>query len=415
MLGWGLCDGGLWLLGQASQHTVASKLGKRLPFASMWSYGSLRSWRDVAACSLKVRGLTAQVEVDATAILCLCREPEQTTDDMAAAMEKIADDLVQQFEQEWKPAAENMEKATKAFDDLEGLMSSQLHASGALAIGVGLRQAHVPPQWLLPMAVSHSKLCAPPVFTLSKACACKLPVKVIAEKLHWGPWLPAGLMDGPDGFDSSLSVWQSTGWAEVESLRKKLEDLPELRELVRQLGRAGGVGPLRRAPEEVNLVVSRCQADGAAGVGRSGPSPGRLAASGLALQPPATGVAADIQLSRDGRSGLLLMLLISLFPEELVWHLMSNASCQGLARHGCCSRCQCPLPAAFGSDQHSQPPGTATLSLSGLLPQLPQPPVCRCASQGALRASFGPHCNLRRHGALPGRGICLACCPLRPT
>ena len=67
-------------------------------------------------------------------------------------------------------------------------------------------------------------------------------------------------MDGPEGFDSSLSVWQSTGWAEVESLRKKLEDLPELRELVRQLGRSGGVGPLRRAPEEVRLGVSGCRA-----------------------------------------------------------------------------------------------------------------------------------------------------------
>ena len=67
-------------------------------------------------------------------------------------------------------------------------------------------------------------------------------------------------MDGPEGFDSSLSVWQSTGWAEVESLRKKLEDLPELRELVRQLGRSGGIGPLRRAPQEVRSGVSDCRA-----------------------------------------------------------------------------------------------------------------------------------------------------------
>eukprot|EP00891_Asterochloris_glomerata_P001609 jgi/Astpho2/1609/e_gw1.00028.9.1_t len=132
-------------------------------------------------------------------------KPEQTTDDISAAMEKIADDLVQQFEQEWKPAAENMEKATKAFDDLKGLM------------------------------------------------------------------------DGPEGFDSSLSVWQSTGWAEVESLRKKLEDLPELRELVRQLGRAGGVGPLRRAPEEVRkagrppgLIRSPLQPEETRGIARSG-------------------------------------------------------------------------------------------------------------------------------------------------
>ena len=55
---------------------------------------------------------------------------------MAAAMEKIADDLVQQFEQEWKPAAENMEKATKAFDDLEGLTSSPVtHLQLVSALG----------------------------------------------------------------------------------------------------------------------------------------------------------------------------------------------------------------------------------------------------------------------------------------
>lgn len=101
----------------------------------------------------------------------------------------------------------------------------------------------------------------------SRACACKLPVKTRADKLDRQPWFPAGLMDGPEGFDSSLSVWQSTGWAEVESLRKKLEDLPELRELVRQLGRAGGVGPLRRAPEEVRLVICGCHAEKAAGLG----------------------------------------------------------------------------------------------------------------------------------------------------
>ena len=63
--------------------------------------------------------------------------------------------------------------------------------------------------------------------------------------------MSAGLMDSKSGFDSSLSAWKHTGWAEVDALRKKLEELRELRELVRQLGRAGGKGPLRRAPEEV--------------------------------------------------------------------------------------------------------------------------------------------------------------------
>lgn len=41
----------------------------------------------------------------------------------------------------------------------------------------------------------------------------------------------------------------------MEDLRKKLEKLPELRELVRKLGRSGGKGPKRRAPEEVLAVT----------------------------------------------------------------------------------------------------------------------------------------------------------------
>lgn len=65
-------------------------------------------------------------------------------------------------------------------------------------------------------------------------------------------------MDGKSGFDSSTSVWQQTGWGEVDNLRKKLENLKELRDLVRQLGRAGGKGPLRKAPQEVQPSVCAC-------------------------------------------------------------------------------------------------------------------------------------------------------------
>lgn len=61
----------------------------------------------------------------------------------------------------------------------------------------------------------------------------------------------AELADGPEGFDLSRGVWKATGWKEVEALRRKLADLRELRELVRSLGRGGGKGPKRRAPEEV--------------------------------------------------------------------------------------------------------------------------------------------------------------------
>ena len=55
------------------------------------------------------------------------------------------------------------------------------------------------------------------------------------------------------GFDLSQGIWRDSGWQEVEELRRKLESLKELRELVRALGRAGGKGPLRRAPQEVQL------------------------------------------------------------------------------------------------------------------------------------------------------------------
>jgi len=60
-----------------------------------------------------------------------------------------------------------------------------------------------------------------------------------------------GLMDGPEGFDNSKSVWHQSGWREVAALRKKLEELRELRELVRSLGRGGGKGPLKKAPQQL--------------------------------------------------------------------------------------------------------------------------------------------------------------------
>lgn len=86
-----------------------------------------------------------------------------------------------------------------------------------------------------------------------------------------------GLLEGPEGFDSSTSVWHQTGWREVAALRRKLEDLRELRELVRQLGRGGGKGPLKKAPEQVyaskyppGVVRSPLQPEETRGLTRSG-------------------------------------------------------------------------------------------------------------------------------------------------
>ena len=44
------------------------------------------------------------------------------------------------------------------------------------------------------------------------------------------------------------ALWQRKGWKELDKMRAQLEDLRELRDLVRSLGRGGGWGPLRRAP-----------------------------------------------------------------------------------------------------------------------------------------------------------------------
>ena len=46
------------------------------------------------------------------------------------------------------------------------------------------------------------------------------------------------------------------GWQEMKDLRKKLENLKELRDLIKKLGRASGKGPKRRAPQEVRLMLT---------------------------------------------------------------------------------------------------------------------------------------------------------------
>ena len=51
-----------------------------------------------------------------------CRDQEQQAEGPASQQDltKLADDLVQKFEDQWKAAAENLEAASKAFDNLEG-------------------------------------------------------------------------------------------------------------------------------------------------------------------------------------------------------------------------------------------------------------------------------------------------------
>ncbi len=60
----------------------------------------------------------------------------------------------------------------------------------------------------------------------------------------------ADLGEERKGFDRGAGVWHATGWTELDALRRKLERLKELRDLVRNLGRGAGRGPLRRAPRQ---------------------------------------------------------------------------------------------------------------------------------------------------------------------
>lgn len=229
-----------------------------------------------------------------------CREEQEGQEgegQMEAELSKLADDLVQKFEDQWKATAENLDTASKAFDNLEGGSTATL---AVLFIKHFVRLALLLHHLILStspalVAWRTSSSCRLQGFRyhdaqltcqgdsaplLDDANAGTKPVLgffcklcfVSASGLLLGLSLGrrfssklvrcwhADLLDGKQGFDSSTSVWQQTGWAEVDNLRKKLENLKELRDLVRQLGRAGGKGPLRMAPQEVShkaLTIER--------------------------------------------------------------------------------------------------------------------------------------------------------------
>lgn len=48
------------------------------------------------------------------------RREQDAQESMEAAIQKAADELVEKFEEQWKPAMENLQEADMAFDDLEG-------------------------------------------------------------------------------------------------------------------------------------------------------------------------------------------------------------------------------------------------------------------------------------------------------
>ena len=157
-------------------------------------------------------------------------------------------------------------------------------------------------------------------------------LKKLEEK--WSPMVEAletaaltfedidGLLDGPSGFDSSSALWHQTGWREVAALRKKLEDLRELRELVRSLGRGSGKGPLRRAPEQIyssnnpaGVIRSEQCPEETRGLTRSGdlsrmlPAEAHLLAAGWPRQRDAEGQCRSPQSDEDAEGSRACRLL----------------------------------------------------------------------------------------------------------
>eukprot|EP00210_Caulerpa_lentillifera_P001838 g1767.t1 len=118
------------------------------------------------------------------------------------------------------------------------------------------------------------------------------------------------LLDKHKGFGLEHAIWKRSGWRQIDELRRKLEDLKELRQLVRNLGRAGGRGPKRKAPVEISktgcppgVIRSPLQPEETSGLCRSGdlsrmlPSESALMAMGW----PSASRSPNSKLSRVSR------------------------------------------------------------------------------------------------------------------
>ena len=93
--------------------------------------------------------------------------------------------------------------------------------------------------------------------TATLACmlssGCRIVLRAHRPCLETSQQLRPALLQG--------NLWKRKGWAEMDKMRAKLEDLRELRDLVRSLGRGGGWGPLRRAPiQYLDLKARPCLA-----------------------------------------------------------------------------------------------------------------------------------------------------------
>ena len=183
----------------------------------------------------------------------------------------------------------------------------------------------------------------------------------------------------------------------MAALRKKLEDLRELRELVRQLGRGGGKGPLKKAPEQVRggaeLVGGAGTRHGVVrgGAGRSG-LPGRggqggrkqarggepscppplLLRAAWAVHPPDAPLPCPLLLPTSGQP-TAAQVYASKFPPGVIRSPLQPEETRGLTRSGA-------PPRLVG--QYTAPDPAAGSSAVTIL--------CRCLDRLAVACPWPP-------------------------
>lgn len=112
-------------------------------------------------------------------------------------------------------------------------------------------QKREPVQKKVPAAISNLPLDKRTALECTKELYNKWqqPIDTLSKAGRAFEGLEALLGGGASGsFDLQGNIWKRSGWGQMDELRRKLEDLKELRDVVRSLGRGGGWGPLRRAP-----------------------------------------------------------------------------------------------------------------------------------------------------------------------
>ena len=140
----------------------------------------------------------------------VCREEQQEGEgegQMQAELSKLADDLVQKFEDQWKATAENLESASKAFDNLEGTARSWI----VLTVHVFILPKPCLSLWCC--SARHSMQALPLLAQLSayrRVLLLLLHLYALGSQANCITLivcLPPDLMDGKQGFDSSISGW----------------------------------------------------------------------------------------------------------------------------------------------------------------------------------------------------------------